>query len=49
MFKNTTTKTRVTLQNYCNSENKNDSNSFLRTWSHILKKSLMDNFIFCAV
>ena len=23
--------------------------SFLRTWSHLLKKSLMENFIFCAV
>ena len=22
--------------------------SFLRTWPHLLKKSLMDNFIFCA-
>ena len=21
----------------------------LRTWSHLLKKSLMENFIFCAV
>ena len=23
--------------------------SFLQIWSHILKKSLMENFIFCAV
>ena len=23
--------------------------SFLRIWSHLLKKSLMQNFIFCAV
>ena len=23
--------------------------SFLRTWSHLLKKSLIENFIFCAV
>ena len=23
--------------------------SFLRIWSHLLKKSLMKNFIFCAV
>ena len=23
--------------------------SFLRIWSHFLKKSLMENFIFCAV
>ena len=23
--------------------------SFLRTWSHLLKKSLMENFIFSAV
>ena len=22
---------------------------FLRIWSHLLKKSLMENFIFCAV
>ena len=25
------------------------SRSFLRIWSHLLKKSLMENFIFCAV
>ena len=23
--------------------------SFLRIWSHLLKKSLMENFIFCAI
>ena len=23
--------------------------SFLRAWSHLLKKSLVENFIFCAV
>ena len=23
--------------------------SFLRIWSHLLKKFLMENFIFCAV
>ena len=23
--------------------------SFLRIWSHLLKKSLMENFIFCAL
>ena len=23
--------------------------SFLRIWSHLLKKSLMENFIFCAM
>ena len=23
--------------------------NFLRIWSHLLKKSLMENFIFCAV
>ena len=23
--------------------------SFLRVWSHLMKKSLMENFIFCAV
>ena len=23
--------------------------SFLRIWPHLLKKSLMENFIFCAV
>ena len=23
--------------------------SFLRIWSHLLKKSLIENFIFCAV
>ena len=23
--------------------------SFLRIWSHLLKKSLVENFIFCAV
>ena len=25
------------------------SKSFLRIWSHLLKKSLKENFIFCAV
>ena len=25
------------------------SRSFLRIWSHLLEKSLMENFIFCAV
>ena len=30
--------------------NKSDQiSSFLRIWSHLLKKSLMENFIFCAV
>ena len=23
--------------------------SFLRIWSHLMKKSFMENFIFCAV
>ena len=23
--------------------------NFLRIWSHLMKKSLMENFIFCAV
>ena len=27
----------------------NDFFSFMRIWSHLLKKSLMENFIFCAV
>ena len=27
----------------------NKKRSFLRIWSHLLKKSLMENFIFCAV
>ena len=27
----------------------NQIRSFLRIWSHLLKKSLMENFIFCAV
>ena len=27
----------------------NQIRSFLRLWSHLLKKSLMENFIFCAV
>ena len=25
------------------------SRSFLRIWSHLLKKSLLENFIFCAL
>ena len=30
--------------------NKHDQiRSFLRIWSYLLKKSLMENFIFCAV
>ena len=27
----------------------NQIRSFLRIWSHLLKKSLIENFIFCAV
>ena len=27
----------------------NQIRSFLRIWSHLLKKSFMENFIFCAV
>ena len=27
----------------------NQIRSFQRIWSHLLKKSLMENFIFCAV
>ena len=27
----------------------NQIQSFLRIWSHLIKKSLMENFIFCAV
>ena len=27
----------------------NQIRSFLRIWSHLLKKSLMENFTFCAV
>ena len=27
----------------------NKIRSFLRIWSHLVKKSLMENFIFCAV
>ena len=27
----------------------NQIHNFLRIWSHLLKKSLMENFIFCAV
>ena len=26
-----------------------DQGSFLRIWSHLLKKSLMENITFCAV
>ena len=26
-----------------------DKKSFLQIWAHLLKKSLMENFIFCAV
>ena len=27
----------------------NQTRSFVRIWSHLLEKSLMENFIFCAV
>ena len=27
----------------------NQTRSFLRIWSHLLKKSFMENFIFCAL
>ena len=29
--------------------NSDQSRRFLRIWSHLLKKSLMENFIFCAM
>ena len=43
----TTQKTKFSIKNFLS---KCDQiRSFLRIWSHLLKKSLMENFIFCAV
>ena len=48
-FFNTThcTKMKLSIKNFFS---KCDHiRSFLRMWSHLLKKSLTENFIFCAV
>ena len=43
----TTHKAKFSIKNFCH---KCDQiHSFLRIWSHLLKKSLMENFIFCVV
>ena len=41
--------TKTTAQKMKFSVKDFSSKSFLRIWSHLLKKSLMENFIFCAV
>ena len=48
LLKSTTAeKMKFTIKDFCS---KCDQiRSFLRMWSHLLKKSLVGNFIFCAV
>ena len=44
---NTAQKVKLFIKDFCS---KCDQfRSFLRIWSHLLEKSLMENFIFCAV
>ena len=51
LFKNnlqyTAQKMKFSIKNFFS--NCNQICNFLRIWSHLLKKSLMQNFIFCAV
>ena len=47
MFLNTAQKMKFSMKDFFS---KCDQiRSFLRIWSHLLKKYLMENFIFCAV
>ena len=43
----TTQKAKFSIKNF--SSKCDQIHSFLRIWSHLLKKSLMENLIFCAV
>ena len=40
-------KMKFSIKDFCSTYDQ--IRSFLRIWSHVLKKSLMENFIFCAV
>ena len=44
---NTTQKMKFSIKDF--SRKYDQIRSFLRIWSHLLEKSLMENFIFCAV
>ena len=46
-FCNTTQKMKFSIKNFFSKFEQ--IRSFLRIWSHLMKKSLMENFIFCAV
>ena len=43
----TAQKMKFSIKDFCSKCDK--IRSFLRIWSHLLKKSLIENFIFCAV
>ena len=43
---NTAQEMKFSIKDFCN---KCEIHSFLQIWSHLLKKSLMENIIFCAV
>ena len=44
---NTAQKMKFCIMDFCSKYDQ--IRSFLRIWSHLLKKSVMENFIFCAV
>ena len=44
---NTAQKMKFSIKDFCSKCDQ--TRSFQRIWSHLLKKSLMENFIFCAV
>ena len=43
----TAQKMRFSIKDFCSKCD--EIRSFLQIWSHLLEKSLMENFIFCAV
>ena len=43
----TAQKMKFSIKDFCNKCHQ--TSSFLQIWSHLLKKSLMESFIFCAV
>ena len=46
-YPDTAQKMKFSIQNFCSKCDQ--THRKLRIWSHLLKKSLMENFIFCAV
>ena len=46
-FQDTTQKMKFSVKDFFSK--RDQIRSFLRIWSHLLKKSLMENFVFCAM